>query len=136
MRISDWSSDVCSSDLLVLSEMLPEAGRTFHAAYQLGLMEHGDAIDAAMKTSGIDGGAARRLCRAHLASYFAAAVMMPYERFLQAAESLRYDVEILSRRFGASFEQVCHRLTTLPRPGAQIGRAHVCTPVTNAHLVC
>src|SRR3546814_12752754 len=91
---------------LVLSGMLPESGRTFHAAYQIGLMEHGDAIDAAMKTSGIDGGAARRLCRAHLASYFAAAVMMPYERFLQAAESLRYDVEILSRRFGASFGQV------------------------------
>src|SRR3546814_19859531 len=79
-------------------------------------MEDGDASDAAMETSGIDGGAARRLCRAHLASYFAAAVMMPYERFLQAAESLRYDVEILSRRFGASFEQVCHRLTTLHRP--------------------
>src|SRR3546814_10848256 len=82
-------------------------------------MEDGDASDAAMETSGIDGGAARRLCRAHLASYFAAAVMMPYERFLQAAESLRYDVEILSRRFGASFEQVCHRLTTLHRPGAR-----------------
>src|SRR3546814_18256006 len=70
---------------LVLSEMLPESGRTFHAAYQIGLMEHGDAIDAAMKTSGIDGGAARRLCRAHLERYFAEAVLMPYERSIGRA---------------------------------------------------
>ena len=104
---------------LVLSEMLPEPGRTFQAAYQIGLIEHAETIDAAVKASGIEGGTARRLCRAHLASYFAAAVMMPYDRFLQGAESLRYDVEVLSRRFGASFEQVCHRLTTLHRPGAR-----------------
>src|SRR3546814_13442683 len=32
MRISDWSSDVCSSDLLVLSELhrTPELGRIFY----------------------------------------------------------------------------------------------------------
>ena len=104
---------------LVLSEMLPESGRVFQVAYQIALIEHGEAIDAAVKESGIEGGTARRLCRAHLASYFAGAVMMPYERFLQAAETLRYDVEVLSRRFGASYEQVCHRLTTLHRPGAR-----------------
>src|SRR5690606_21176325 len=32
---------------------------------------------------------------------------------------LSYDVEALGRRFGASFEQVAHRLTTLRRPGAE-----------------
>ncbi len=104
---------------LVLSEMLPESGRTFQAAYQIGLSEQADAIDAILKESGIEGATARRLCRAHLASYFAAAVMMPYERFLQSAEALRYDLEVLSRRFGASYEQVCHRLTTMHRPGAR-----------------
>ena len=31
----------------------------------------------------------------------------------------RYDIDILARRFQASFEQVCHRLTTLRRPGAE-----------------
>ena len=31
----------------------------------------------------------------------------------------RYDIEILKSRFGVSFEQACHRLTTLRRPGAE-----------------
>jgi predicted transcriptional regulator len=32
---------------------------------------------------------------------------------------VRYDIEILKSRFGVSFEQVCHRLTTLRRPDAE-----------------
>ena len=51
-----------------------------------------------------------------LNGYFAAAVMMPYRPFLDAARKLRYDLDLLGRRFGVSFEQVCHRLTTLNRP--------------------
>ena len=43
---------------------------------------------------------------------------MPYEAFFKAAETLKYDIEALARRFSASFEQVCHRLTTLHRPTA------------------
>jgi hypothetical protein len=45
--------------------------------------------------------------------------MMPYGRFLAAAQALAYDVEMLGARFGASFEQVAHRLTTLARPQAR-----------------
>ena len=63
--------------------------------------------------------AAERLFRRHLAGYFAAAVMMPYARFLRACEATGYDVELLQRRFGAGFEQVAHRLTTLQRVGAR-----------------
>ena len=54
-----------------------------------------------------------------LANYFAGALVMPYERFLQTARDGRYDVEILGHRFRTSFEQVCHRLCTLRRPGAE-----------------
>jgi len=43
---------------------------------------------------------------------------MPYDRFLEEAVACRYDIDLLARRFGASFEQVCHRLVTLRRPGA------------------
>jgi predicted transcriptional regulator len=53
------------------------------------------------------------------AGYFAAALTMLYGRFLEAAELLGYDVELLCARFGASFEQVAHRLTTLARPSAR-----------------
>ena len=44
---------------------------------------------------------------------------MPYRPFLEAARAERYDIELLGHRFRASFEQVCHRLTTLRRPGAE-----------------
>ena len=54
-----------------------------------------------------------------LASYFAGAVAMPYDRMLEAARDERYDLELLGHRFGASFEQVCHRLTSLRKPGAE-----------------
>jgi predicted transcriptional regulator len=42
--------------------------------------------------------------------------MLPYDEFLQAAQDTRYNVELLQYRFSASFEQVCHRLTTLRNP--------------------
>jgi predicted transcriptional regulator len=45
--------------------------------------------------------------------------MLPYAGFLAAATELSYDIEAMGRRFGASFEQVAHRLTTLRRPGAE-----------------
>ena len=35
------------------------------------------------------------------------------------ARATRYDIDILKSRFGVSFEQACHRLTTLRRPGAE-----------------
>jgi len=44
---------------------------------------------------------------------------MPYQRFLDAARETHHDIATLELRFGASFEQVCHRLTTLRRPGAE-----------------
>ncbi|HRE22591.1 MAG TPA: short-chain fatty acyl-CoA regulator family protein, partial [Rhabdaerophilum sp.] len=45
--------------------------------------------------------------------------MAPYDRFHEAARTTRYDLDTLQRRFGLSFEQVCHRLTTLQRPGRE-----------------
>ncbi len=104
---------------LQLSELLDSASRTFQAAYQLGLIEAKAEIDAAIATAALGDKAAERLLAQSLASYFAAALMMPYGRFHAAAESLGYDLELLQARFGAGFEQVAHRLTTLQRPGAR-----------------
>ena len=56
------------------------------------------------------------LLKVTLAAYFAGAVMMPYDAFLESAKNLRYDLDLLARRFDTSLEQVCHRLTTLERP--------------------
>lgn len=104
---------------LQLSEMLDPASRTFQAAFQLGAIEARAEIEALGKGGGFGDRAAERLYRRHLTSYFAAAVMMPYARFLRACEATGYDVELLQRRFGAGFEQVAHRLTTLQRVGAR-----------------
>lgn len=44
---------------------------------------------------------------------------MPYRAFIAAAQFERHDLERLSHLFGASLEQVAHRLSTLQRPGAK-----------------
>lgn len=104
---------------LQLSELLDPASRTFAAAFQLGQIEAKAEIDALVKGAGFADRLSERLFRRHLTSYFAAAVMMPYARFLRACEATGYDLELLQRRFGAGFEQVAHRLTTLQRVGAR-----------------
>jgi predicted transcriptional regulator/transcriptional regulator with XRE-family HTH domain len=104
---------------LLLSELIDESGLVFQTAFQLALLEAGALIDETMVRSGKLEDSVRRLFRISLANYFAAAVIMPYGRFHEAAEALAYDIGVLGKRFGASFEQVCHRLTTLQRPTAR-----------------
>ncbi len=104
---------------LQLSELLNPASRTFAAAFQLGQIVAKAEIDALVKGAGLADRIAERLLRRHLTGYFAAGVMMPYARFLRACDATGYDVALLQRRFGASFEQVAHRMTTLQRVGAR-----------------
>ena len=104
---------------LQLSETLDPASRSFAAAFQLAQIEARDEADALVKGAALGSRTGERLYRRHLLSYFAAALMMPYARFLRACESTGHDVELLQRRFGAGFEQVAHRLTTLQRVGAR-----------------
>jgi len=104
---------------LQLSETLNSASRTFAAGFQLAQIEARSEIDALAKGAAFADRAAERLFRRHLAGYFAAAVMMPYARFLRACEATGYDLELLQRRFGAGYEQVAHRLTSLHRVGAR-----------------
>jgi XRE family transcriptional regulator, fatty acid utilization regulator len=63
--------------------------------------------------------AAKRRATRALSSYVASAMLLPYDAFQQAATAARYDIEYLCQKFGASFEQVCHRLVTLRKPGAE-----------------
>ncbi len=102
---------------LQLSELLDPASRTFAAAFQLGQLEAKAEIEALIKGAGFADRVSERLYRRHLTSSFAAGLMMPYGRFLRACEATGYDVELLQRRFGAGFEQIAHRLTTLSRVG-------------------
>lgn len=104
---------------LQLSEGLDAASRTFAIAYQLALIELDAEIGTVVASAGLPTKAHERFAVQTLANYAAAAIMMPYARFHAAAEALGYDLELLQARFGAGFEQVAHRLTTLQRPGAR-----------------
>ena len=100
-----------------LSEMLSVPSRNFQLALQLAQLEFGEAIDSVAKGARFDDEAGRMLFARHLAGYVAAALIMPYSRFLRACEATGYDLPVLERRFGVSFEQLAHRLTTLQRVG-------------------
>jgi predicted transcriptional regulator len=100
-----------------LSEMLAPQSRTFQLAVQLARLEQREAIDTIAQGAQFDDPAARGLFVHHLTGYFAAALIMPYGRFLRACDATDYDLPVLQRRFGVSFEQLAHRLTTLQRVG-------------------
>ncbi len=104
---------------LHVSEVLPPHARNFQIAHQIGLLRSPDLFREILDRSRLTTPDSVALCRVALANAFAAALLMPYENFLESARALRYDVELLERRFGASFEQVAHRLTTMRRPGRE-----------------
>jgi predicted transcriptional regulator/DNA-binding XRE family transcriptional regulator len=105
--------------LITLSEVLPPRSRRFQLAHQVGLITQGPLFERLAQSIDVSGVESRALLRVVFANYFAAAVLMPYKPFLEAAKQGRYDIELLAHRYRASFEQVCHRLTSLRRPGAE-----------------
>ena len=104
---------------LALDETLDSATRRFQIALQLAYLQLNEAIEAALSEGAFRSENGRRLARRALANYAAAAIIMPYRAFQHTAEERRYDIEALSRRFGASFEQTAHRLTTLQKRGQE-----------------
>ncbi len=104
---------------LSLSARLGGPSRSFHLAHQVALLDCRDIIEDIVATARLPSEDARSICRVGLANYFAGALVMPYGAFAAEARLVRHDVELLQSRFGASFEQVCHRLSTLQRPGAR-----------------
>jgi predicted transcriptional regulator/transcriptional regulator with XRE-family HTH domain len=104
---------------VLLSEAMDHPNRLFQLVHVAGLIEHRATLDDLLAQSGIDDPHGLARCRVELANYFAAAVLMPYGPFLAEALASKYDFDHLATRFGVSFEQACHRATTLQRSGAQ-----------------
>lgn len=104
---------------LMLSERLPATSRAFALAYQLAASAFADAIQEQVARAEPPDGQAQSLLKIALTNYGAAALLMPYARFHAAAEESRYDLDLLCGRFGVSYEQAAHRLTTLDRSGAR-----------------
>ena len=114
MRRLDWHHKS-----VLLDDELDNASQSFQLALQLAYLEMAKPIDAVLETGVFSSESGERLTRRALAGYAAAAILMPYTAFARAVETRRYDVEALSRQFGASFEQTAHRLTTLQKPGQE-----------------
>ena len=108
-----------ASRMLTLSEDLPRESRGFQMAFQLALLEARAPVEKIVARAAPTTRDAAELLRIGLLNYIAGALLMPYEPFLSAARERRYDVDALAARFGVSFEQACHRLSTLQRAGAR-----------------
>jgi predicted transcriptional regulator/transcriptional regulator with XRE-family HTH domain len=104
---------------LFLSELLDGPGRAFAVAYHLALLECADTLNAIVERAGPPDRPTRSLLKVSLGNYVAAALLMPYTAFHAAVDQSGYDIDLVRARFGVSFEQACHRLTTLARPGAR-----------------
>jgi len=109
--------DAATRTLYVAPQLRP-AQQAFQLATQLALLEFDALIEEQLQSASWQDEATRRLARMGLANYVAGAFILPYGEFLQAAESLQYDIDLLARRFGVGFETVCHRLSTLQRAEA------------------
>src|SRR3546814_1889397 len=124
MRISDWSSDVCSSDLIrYLFRNRPEVNT---------LMAEVEGIDQDARQVILNNGMRQTYDTLVLATgathaYFGHDEWGAFAPGLKTLE----DATTIRGRILAAFEEA--ERTSDPQ---QIGRAHVRTPVTNAHLVC
>ncbi|MFF2087279.1 short-chain fatty acyl-CoA regulator family protein [Nocardia sp. NPDC058176] len=101
---------------IILARRLSPGQRAFQLATQLAFLTHADTINALAASVETMPAESRDLLRVGLANYFAGALILPYTRFRNAAEELRYDIDLLSAMFEVGFETVCHRLSTLQRP--------------------
>lgn len=98
---------------------LPVATVRFQLAHRYALIAAGDLIADLTLDKRLTSSQARELAVQALAAYLAGAVLFPYGRFYQQAESSRYDLDFLAQQHSASFEQVAHRLVTLRKPGEE-----------------
>jgi predicted transcriptional regulator/DNA-binding XRE family transcriptional regulator len=101
---------------LSISRYASPATQTFQLLLQLALITQTPLLEATLDLARFQSDEARSIAKVGLANYFAGAALMPYRAFLAEAQETRHDLEVLATRFGASLEQVAHRLSTLQRP--------------------
>lgn len=100
---------------LFLSERLSALDQQLEIAIEVVLLAERQRIDDEVAYLKLSSNEANRLARFDLARYTALAVMMPYEAILEVATKCRYDLEIISARFGVAFSHAVTRVISLQR---------------------
>src|SRR3546814_9503217 len=122
MRISDWSSDVCSSDLRAVRGI---RACLYWQHPRFGRIDEDELLRAGAR-AGLIGDLElwqiTHVCEHHLSARERGLPVLPFI----------IDISGWQLRSG-EFAQ--HVADLLARYEVQIGRAHVCTPVTNAQIV-
>jgi len=108
-----------SSKRLTLSNRTAGPTQRFQMLLQVALLTQNELLEATLDLARFATPEARDIAKIGLANYFAGAALLPYRAFQAAALDTRHDLERLADLFGASIEQVAHRLSTLQRPGAK-----------------
>lgn len=104
---------------LTIDPGLPAESRRFQLAHQLVSLALRDEILAVIESAALPNADTRQLLFVGLSNYAAGALLMPYSAFREEARALRHDIDRLAQSFGTSFEQTCHRLSTLQRESAR-----------------
>src|SRR3546814_6026769 len=122
MRISDWSSDVCSSDL--------QGGqRRAYVIWTRLIRPDGASINLASPAISFDGTTGLEgQVNSNFFKRFGSALLLSVVGGLSTIASGGTSVVL-----GGAGQSAA---AAAAEQGPEIGRAHVCTPVTNAHLVC
>lgn len=98
---------------ITLAAGLAPGQQAFQLGIQLAFIEMGSLIDGFTHAEDFTTTEARNLARIGFANHFAGALVLPNKIFQDTAEELRYDIDLLSERFGVGFETVGHRLSTM-----------------------
>jgi len=121
--VIEWDAPLRGYDaeakVLRLSARARPETLAFQLAHQTALLDHMELLEATLDLARFRTEEARQIALVGLANHFAGAAVLPYGAFLEAAQETRHDLDQLAHRFGASVEQVAHRLSTLQRPGAK-----------------
>ncbi len=105
--------------VLSLNGSQDSATLSFLLAHQIAILEYQDLIETRIAKAGLRSEAAESIARIGLANYFAGALCLPYQHFLEMAQETRHDIDRLRHHFGASAEQIGHRLSSMQRPGSR-----------------
>ncbi|MFN3863736.1 MAG: short-chain fatty acyl-CoA regulator family protein [Erythrobacter sp.] len=106
-----------SQRVLRIDSGQPATSIRFQIAYHVAATTLGNAIRSIAERATLRSAAARELLTIGLANYAAGAVLMPYGAFRTSARAFRHDVDRLALHYQTSFEQTCHRLSTMQREG-------------------